>query len=686
MKPSLLLLVGTTFVLLACSTGCNWSGSGGGDPDPTFQMGGAIQIPLTLTSEVTTFAGTGDIGHADGFGTLPAALFDVPSGFASDGTYYYVVDMYDYRIRRIEIDTGLVTTLAGSGVAGSADGIGTAASFSTPTDAAFADDYLYITDSMNNTIRRIDINTAEVITFAGSGTAGSADGIGTAAEFDVPFGIVHDGLYLYVVDSSNHTIRRIEISTAEVTTFAGTGSSGSADGTGTAASFNGPISLTSDNGYLYVVDSTGCLIRQIEIISAVVTTIAGTGSSGNADGTGTAASFSSPAGITTDGVYLYVADLLNHTIRQIEIGSWEVTTIAGDGTNGSADGIGTAATFDMPLGILYDGADLLVSGFNNNTLRKIDIVTTEVTTYAGIVGNRGYLDGQVRGVMFDLPVRITTDGTYLYISDSIDDQLRMIDIATQEVTTLNSSGVSFGQAFGLTTDGTNIYFSDSDNDRICRLDSATLEVTVIAGSGSPGNADGPGAAASFDGPMGITTDGSSLYVADANNRLIRRIVIATAEVTTLAGSGVNGSADGIGTAASFNHPVELTTDGTYLYVADLFGHTIRKIEIATAEVTTLAGTGSPGFSNGTGTAASFDGPEGVTCDSVNLYVCETGNHSVRVIDLATAEVTTLAGTGSTGYVDGLGTSASFDTPNSITTDGEHLYICDLNNFVIRQIK
>jgi len=157
-------------------------------------------------------------------------------------------------------------------------------------------------------------------------------------------------------------------------------------------------------------------------------------------------------------------------------------------------------------------------------------------------------------------------------------------------------------------------------------------VTTLAGTGSTGSANGTGTSASFNSPYGITTDGTNLYVADTENHLIRKIVISTGAVTTLAGTGSSGSANGTGTSASFNNPIVITTDGTILYVADNDNHLIRKIVISTGEVTTLAGTGSSGSANGTGTSASFYNPIGMTTDGTNLYVADTSNNLIRKIE------------------------------------------------------
>jgi len=339
-------------------------------------MGGSIQgKSLSLSGATSTLAGTaGSSGATDGTGT--AARFYNPYGITTDGTNLYVADTGNSAIRKIVISSGAVTTFAGTAdFSGSTDGTGTAARFSFPYGITTDGKYLYVADTGNNTIRKIVISSGEVTTLAGTaGSSGSTDGIGTEAMFYDPYGITTDGKYLYVADTGNNTIRKIVISSGAVTTLAGTaGSSGSTDGIGTAAMFYEPFGITTDGKYLYVADSLNDTIRKIVISSGVVTTLAGTaGYSGYADDTGTAARFYEPCGVTMDGKSLYVGDSGNNTIRKIVISSGVVTTLAGTaGSSGSTDGTGTAARFYYPCGITTDGAKLLVAEPGNNTVRTI---------------------------------------------------------------------------------------------------------------------------------------------------------------------------------------------------------------------------------------------------------------------------------------------------------------------------
>jgi sugar lactone lactonase YvrE len=270
----------------------------------------------------------------------------------------------------------VLTTIAGkAGIWGSSDGAGAAALFYYPRGIATDGANLYVADSSNHTIRKIAISTGEVTTLAGSaGASGSSDGVGTAARFYYPCGITTDGANLYVADTSNHTIRKIGISTGFVTTLAGTEEiSGYRDGAGTLARFFFPYGITTDGADLYVADSSNHTIRKIAISTGVVTTFAGTADvPGNSNGTGQMARFCYPRGIETDGTNLYVADTGNHTIRRIAISTREVTTLAGSaGYEGSDDGTGDTARFYFPSGVTTDGAKIYVADTYNHKIRTI---------------------------------------------------------------------------------------------------------------------------------------------------------------------------------------------------------------------------------------------------------------------------------------------------------------------------
>jgi len=251
-------------------------------------------------------------------------------------------------------------------------------------------------------------------------------------------------------------------------------------------------------------------------------------------GVGTAAQYNQPNGITTDGTNFYVADYGNNAIRIID-SSGTVTTLQG---------------FSHPAGITTDGSYLYVADSGSNTVKVINIATLAVTTIGS--GGVGYLDSTDKNaVLFNLPVGITTDGKNVFVTDFNNATVRWID----------------------TSDGSNNNYA----------------VYTLAGTAeTPGSNDGPQGGARFNKPGHITTNGVNLYVTDFYNRTIRVIAISTGQVSTLAGSpGPQETIDGTGSSARFSSPLGITTDGTTLYVADPVLNQIRTVGIASGVVSTI---------------------------------------------------------------------------------------------------
>ncbi len=333
---------------------------------PTF----SYEITPAPTEAVSTLAGSGIEGDADGAGT--AAQFNFPQGVAVDvDGNVYVADRNNNKIRKIT-PAGVVSTLAGSGTEGDAEGSGIDAQFSRPAGVAVdVDGNVYVADSGNDKIKKI--TPAGVVTaLAGSNTTGAADGSGTTAQFHFPVGVgVGVDGNVYVADYNNHKIRKIT-SDGTVSTLAGSGTFGDTDGSGTAAQFDGPEGVTVDvDGNVYVADRENRKIRKITP-DGVVSTLAGSGEFGDVDGSGTAAKFNGPGGVAVDANgNVYVADELNHKIRKITPDG-VVTTLAGSGTEGDAEGSGSAAQFNRPEGVAVDASgNVYVSDRGNHKIRKI---------------------------------------------------------------------------------------------------------------------------------------------------------------------------------------------------------------------------------------------------------------------------------------------------------------------------
>jgi sugar lactone lactonase YvrE len=298
---------------------------------------------------------------------------------------------------------------------------------------------LYVADAAANTIRKIT-PAGVVSTLAGTaGSVGAQDGTGSAARFNQPGGLAADAAgNLYVADTGNATIRRITPD-GFVTTLAGLSSvRGNQDGTGAAASFSSPAGIAVDPaGNLYVADAFNATIRQITPAGAVSTLAGVAASRGDADGTGSAARFNYPNGVAVDAAgTLYVADTYNHTIRRIGAGG-VVSTLAGSaGLNGSNDGTGGYALFDQPYGVQVDAAGrLCVADTGNATIRRITPAGA-VTTLAGVAGIAGLGDGAGGQALFNQPRGVVVDDAgSLYVVDTGNAAIRRITTAGT-VTTL----------------------------------------------------------------------------------------------------------------------------------------------------------------------------------------------------------------------------------------------------------
>jgi sugar lactone lactonase YvrE len=417
---------------------------------------------------------------------------------------------------------------------------------------------------------------------------------------------------------------------------------GSVDGTGPAARFDSPSGVAVDGaGNLYVADTSNDTIRKVTP-AGVVTTLAGAGTVGSADGTGAAAQFHFPSGVAVDSAgNLYVTDSSNSTIRKVTPAG-VVTTLAGAvGVAGSADGVGSTARFFDPQGVAVDSAgNFYVADVGGDTLRKVTPAGV-VTTLAGAPGIVGSADGTGPAARFHSPVGVAVD----------------------------SAG--------------NLYVTDLGNSTIRKVTPAGVVTTLAGAAGMLGSVDGTGAAARFNALQGVAVDGAgNFYVADTNNDIIRKVTPAGV-VTTLAGAaGMLGSTDGTGAAARFHFPQGVAVDSAgNLYVTDSGASTIRKVTPA-GVVTTLAGAaGMVGSADGTGAAARFSGPRGVAVDSAgNLYIADTSNSTIRKIT-PTGITTTIGGVvGVTGVV--LGTSPRFEFPGGVAIVGDSLVVSDANAILL----
>ncbi len=343
-------------------------------------------------------------------------------------------------------------------------------------------------------------------------------------------------------------IRSVVYAQFSVKTFIGS-DSGFVNGTIAEAKFNGPFGICIDkDGNIYIADSGNNCIRKIDT-NGTVSTFAGTGEVGNKDGDRISATFNSPTGICTDNNgNFYIADFLNHTIQKID-GEGIVTTLAGSGEPGYADGFADQAKFNFPRGIAIDGyGNLFVGDSWNHRIRKIT-PDGNVSTYAGGGTDIGpdskgsCVDGPDTTARFFTPCGVACDlyGN-VYVADALNHRIRKID-NFRNVTTVagtsepgwNNGGHSDGDyKSAILNTPTELYvtfdedilFSDTFGNKVRKLSFDGI-VTTIAGDGSPGYEDGDGGTAKFNYPRGIVMDNAEneIYVVDSKNCKIRIITI-----------------------------------------------------------------------------------------------------------------------------------------------------------------
>ncbi|MGN8055091.1 DUF6443 domain-containing protein [Pedobacter sp. 22163] len=344
---------------------------------------------------------------------------------------------------------------------------------------------VYIADSDHNQIQKVTpLGTMSIL--AGSGSAGSTDGTGTGASFQHPSALAVDASgNVFVSDQQNHRIRKITPA-GVVTTFAGSGSPGFVNGTGTGASFYSPIGLAFDaSGNLYVADYSNNRIRVITP-SGVVSTFAGTGTAGSSNGSALSATFHNPMGVAVDASgNVYVADRLNHMIRKISGGT--VSTVAGNGSMGSASGYGTSATFQYPNNLAVDGSgNIYVADQQNNMVRKID-ASGYVSAFAGATSS-GTVNGTGSGVRLSSPYGLSIDsqGT-LYVAEIGSHYIRKIATAAFTVAPVLPGGLNFNNTNG-NISGVPTTASAAANYYITAYNTAqsssafALNITIIGGS------------------------------------------------------------------------------------------------------------------------------------------------------------------------------------------------------------
>ena len=585
-----------------------------------------------------------------------------------------------------------LTVLAGNGVAGFSGDTGAAASASLALPMGLAIDNnpgpnqgtLYIADALNHRIRKVD-PSGVIMTVAGNGTAGYAGdnavgGAITSVQLDFPTGVaVNSSGDVFIADRDNHRIRKLTVLTATVTTVAGSGS----DIVGAFADGLNPGDATS------------------------------------------LARLNQPSGVAVDGSNnVYIADTANHRIRKLTVGTATVTTVAGDGTpefdgDGVVGGATSTASLNQPNGVAVDPANsnlVYIADTRNQRIRRLTVSTATIAPVAGssIYGFGGDT-GSALSAFLASPngVALNAAGTTVFIADT--DNARLRTVISGTIDTLAGNGVfkfagDSGPALSASLNAPNsaavdssgnLYIADTGNHRIRKVTPTTGTISTFAGTGTAGfvlaQDGGPAASAQLSSPKAVAVNTlvspNLLYIADAGNNRVRVVNLGTNIITTVAGNGLAGyNGDAISpTLASLNNPSGVAVQNSTgdVYIADTSNHRVRKV--TGGQIFTVAGTGTAGLlgDNAAATAAQLNSPVAVAVDAgaINLYIADRNNHRIRKVNGGI--ITTVAG--STVGFGGDGGSATdaaakLNFPSGVAVDGSgNFYIGDRDNFRIRKV-
>jgi cysteine-rich repeat protein len=680
------------------------------------------------TGTITTVAGSGELGFSGDGGPATEAAIMYPRGVAAgpDGSFY-LTDHWFRRVRRVDGSTGIITTVAGSGVFGNSGdgtlatsvqltnapsvsvdragrvlvidssdrvravdpllgttstvaGVGTrgysgdgalavAAEFKSPgATAVDGDGNLFIADTMNYRVRRVDAASGVVTTVAGTGSPWYAGDGSPAVEARVGMveGLATDAQgNLFLAESQNHVVRRVDVVTGTITTVAGTANAGyGGDGDlATGALLRAPRGLALDGpGNLYVADSENNRVRRIDGVTGTITTVAGTGVGAYAGdgGLATGADLQYPTGVAVDAWgNLYVADTGNHRIRRVDVETGVITTVVGDGEmeNSGDGGLAIHASLLYPRAVAFDlRGHLLVGDTSNSRVRRVDAVTGRIVTVAGLVDPVGM--GPVAHARLADPVGVALAGDVLLVAGGASGTVQVLrqDAQWLEVVAGRYQHVNatanlarfrdwtFGVVGGVAHDRERglIYLTESTANRVhvvrmvdpADKGSWTMEPLVNA-QGTPGFADGPAVTARLRNPTALLLEGRTLHVADTGNHVIRAVDLDAMTVSTTFGTpetmgfhGDRGPAD----QALLNQPRAMTRcgDGAF-FMADTGNNRVRRVD-ASGTVDTVLGDGVAASSGDGAPSRTFpvDQPLGLGCDSFgNLYV--TSRTAVRVV-------------------------------------------------------
>jgi len=674
-------------------------------------------------AQITTIAGRHTY-LGDSSVVTSAGLFG-PYSIAKDAAgNLYIATSSDNRIREVNAITKVITTIAGTGIAGHLGdgGLATAAQLSfsgssLPGIAIDASGNIYIGDYGNDRVRKINATTHIITTIAGTGVDGySGDGgVAVAASLSGPSGIALDATgNVYFADNNNSVIRKITVATGKISTVAGNydngGSYSGDNGAATDAGLNYPERIAFDvTGNLYIADQQNFRIRKVDATTQIITTVAGNGSKGQTgDGAAaTSATLGYIIGITVDTAgNIYLGDPTYSRVRMVAAATQKISTVAGNGTPGyTGDGsAATAAQLKTPTDVLLDNSgNLYIDDNGNNVIRLITTATGKISTFGGD-GTNGFTGVQQALQAQLVPQALTynangdlliADGYYYDIRDINTAGTASIYAGTPNPDPASASkgyggngsnatfpAVLFNAPLGIVADASNnVYIADVFNNVVRVINYNSKVISNYAGNATAGYSGDASSAVSaeLNAPYGIALDASgNLYIADALNNRIRKVNASTKIITTIAGTGTKGATgDGsAATSAELNFPNGVAADASgNVFILDRGNTSVRKITASTGKISTILNTGHV-FS-------------GIAVDAAgDIYVSDSTSNTIVRIDKTRYTYQVVAGNGTAGYSgdNGAAKSAQLNTPKGLYIDkNNYIYVADLGNNVIRKI-
>ena len=572
------------------------------------------------------------------------------------GNIYIADGTNGARIWKTVLATGVTTVVAGTGVEGFSGDGGPASSAQLNAPSAVALDAagnLYIADTSNNRIRKIDAKSGVISTIAGTGGFGGSGDTGpaVAAQLNQPGGVALDAAgNVYIADSGNNTIRRIDAGTAVITTIAGDGVGlyGGDNGPAAAAEINNPQHVAVDGaGNVYVLDFGNARVRKIAAATGIITTVAGNGTVGfrGDGGLATNAFLNSPNDMAVDAAgNIFLADTDSNRIRKVTASSGNIATIAGNGSvsYGGDGGPATGAQLNFPGQTTLDSAgNIYVVDNNNYRVRRIAATTGVMTNFAGTgVQGFGGDGGPATSARLDELGGIVADAAgNIYIADRGNSLIRKVTAGV--ISTFAGAGGEFVGPSDVGVDGAgNLYVADAGNQRVVKVDSKTAAISALVTNVSV---------------YGLAVDtAGNVYFSDIFSNRVRRVAAGSGTATVVAGNGVEGfSGDGgLATAAQLSQPTGVAVDAAgNLYIADNDNNRVRRVDAATGVISTIAGSGPAGNSRASfggdgsvATSAFLNQPNGVTVDRAGgIYIADTINQRIRKLAGTTAPLITSGG-------------------------------------------